>query len=47
MRMRQYAQVASQLKGADDVVEEFKKYQAIPQIKYLIDRLMKSCDTSY
>lgn len=39
MRMRQYAQVASQLKGADDVVEEFKKYQTIPQIKYLIDRL--------
>lgn len=38
MRLRQYAQVASQLHGAGDVVEEFNKYQAIPQIKYLIDR---------
>ena len=38
MRLRQYSQISNQLKGAEDVVEEFKKYQAIPQIKYLIDR---------
>ena len=38
MKFRQYSHVASQLKGAEDVVEEFKKYQVIPQIKYLIDK---------
>ena len=38
MRLKQYSQIGNQLKGAEDVVEEFKKYQAIPQIKYLIDR---------
>ena len=38
MRLRQYTHISNQLKGAEDVVEEFKKYQAIPQIKDLIDR---------
>ena len=38
-RQRRYAEVTTQLHGVIGVVEEFKKYQSIDQIKQLIDRL--------
>ena len=37
-RQRNYAEVTTQLHGAISVVEEFAKYQSIPQIKQLTDR---------
>ena len=37
-RQRNYAEVSTELHGAISVVEEFSKYQSIPQIKQLIDR---------
>lgn len=37
-RQRNYAEVTTQLHGAISVVEEFAKYQTIPQIKQLTDR---------
>ncbi len=37
-RQRNYAEVSTQLHGAIGVVEEFSKYQGIPQIKQLMDR---------
>ncbi len=37
-RRRNYAEVTTQLHGAITVVEEFEKYQSIPQIKQLVDR---------
>ena len=37
-RQRNYAEVTTQLHGAISVVEEFTKYQSIPQIKQLTDR---------
>ena len=38
-RGRRYGDVTMQLHGVMGVVEEFRKYQSIPQIKQLIDRL--------
>ncbi len=38
-RGRRYGDVTTQLHGVMGVVEEFRKYQSIPQIKQLIDRL--------
>ena len=49
-RQRNYAEVSTQLHGAVGVVEEFAKYRSIPQIKQLMDRLVRlwwweeSCD---
>ena len=37
-RQRNYAEVSTQLHGAVSVVEEFTKYQSIPQIRQLVDR---------
>ena len=37
-RQRNYSEVTTQLHGAISVVEEFTKYQSIPQIKQLMER---------
>jgi len=37
-RQRNYAEVSTQLNGAVGVVEEFSRYNTIPQIRQLMDR---------
>ena len=35
---RNYAAVSTRLRGATGVMEEFSRYQSIPQVKQLLDR---------